>query len=73
MDPDATLRELRQAVWTARRAADDGSNDAEIEAWQQAGELFDTLDGWIKDGGALPSDWTPPTERRDGALTFTRR
>lgn len=57
MDPNETLRELRESVRRAQRAADGDSNDAEIEAWQEAGEKILALDEWLSRGGFLPDDW----------------
>jgi hypothetical protein len=72
MDPNTALANLRSALDRAERAANEESNDAEIEAWQEVRELTRSLDDWLSGGGFLPSAWDPPQERRDGELTFTR-
>ena len=57
MDPDETLRQIRDGIEQARNAASGDSNDAEIEAWQDVGHWFDALDRWLTSGGFLPRDW----------------
>jgi len=57
MDPNETLRQIRDGIEVARIAADEDSNDAEIQAWQEVGELFDALDAWLSGGGFHPGDW----------------
>ena len=53
MDPDATLQEIR----TLSAALLEGnSRDIERDG-ERVAELFDGLDGWLKGGGFLPTDW----------------
>lgn len=56
MDPNATLEELRdladdvlRKLWT-----DMGPSDTDIELLASA---VQNLDGWIRNGGFLPTDW----------------
>lgn len=46
MDPDATLRELRNIV--------NCPDDFTVE---YAAELFAALDDWLSSGGFKPADW----------------
>jgi hypothetical protein len=57
LDPDAALRDLRDAAARARLAAEGDSNDTEIETLQEVMELADALDEWLTAGGSLPSRW----------------
>jgi hypothetical protein len=72
MDPNETLKRLRQAIKVyraacanAEAAADGPSGDDEHDAANAvmaAGEevcyLTEVLDEWITNGGFLPADWT---------------
>jgi hypothetical protein len=52
MDPNTTLRELREV---AQRLRITGRPDpADVD---RAVELFDELDGWMCKGGFLPVQW----------------
>ena len=63
MDPDETLRQLREVQYRI-----DGFNDAgepELMAeWrrlaERAAELFAALDDWLTRGGFPPKQWTGP-------------
>jgi hypothetical protein len=51
MDPNETLRQLRQLF-----------ADIDEEVWdplefERARDLFQALDGWISNGGFLPEGW----------------
>lgn len=48
MDPNATLKELRELLKRGMRP--------DLE---RARELFEALDEWILKGGFLPDDWKP--------------
>lgn len=52
MDPNATLREIRELikVWTPRSGLDP-------EDCHQLVQLIEALDGWISKGGFLPDAW----------------
>ena len=58
MDPDATLREMREL---ARRLQDPDYDPANVfdaaADGQRLAELFDALDGWMCKGSALPVQW----------------
>ncbi|MFI5736200.1 hypothetical protein ACIA49_39160 [Kribbella sp. NPDC051587] len=57
IDPNAALRDLRDAASRARIAADGDSNDTEIETLQEVMEHAEALDEWLTAGGSLPSRW----------------
>lgn len=71
MDPNETLKRLRQAIKVfraaeanAEAAAEGDSNDAEIAALQRCAgagaevtELAEALDGWLSEGGFPPAAW----------------
>ncbi len=49
MDPNATLRELREMI---------GDSDPHSAARSRRyAELIESLDDWLSSGGFLPSDW----------------
>jgi hypothetical protein len=52
MDPDQTLRDLRDEIATIKAKAD----DVDVET-EQFVELFDALDEWLSKEGFLPGDW----------------
>ena len=55
MDPNANLREqiaLAEKILT--------SSGATFGDSERLAELVLALDGWIKKGGFVPLDWTPP-------------
>lgn len=63
MDPNATLRELREATEAWRREdelAEDGERMLNIAAGVV--ELTAALDTWLSNGGFLPADWSRPGE-----------
>jgi len=49
MDPDATLKDLRECL-------------EEPEDFEIAKELFQSLDQWLSTGGFLPKDWVKRAE-----------
>lgn len=51
MDPDATLRELRELAARSAFDADDAIRFA---------QLVEALDGWLSRGGFLPKAWAVP-------------
>lgn len=51
MDPNANLKEQRELVKKLR--GDTSTYDDAIRLT----ELVEALDEWIRNGGALPSDW----------------
>lgn len=57
MDPNATLRELRNLI--------ESDGDPEF-TFDRVADLFFALDGWISSGGFLPSSWT--VKRSQGPL-----
>jgi hypothetical protein len=67
MDPDAALKNLRDALATVREKVDGplGERDSELggdywealDAANTAVDAFEALDGWIKGSGSLPADW----------------
>lgn len=58
MDPNATLRRMRQLT-AAIHAADDAADPhAAAEAATELAELFDALDKWLSRGGFRPSAWS---------------
>jgi hypothetical protein len=74
MDPDAALAAMRNAVTHLRVPPKDQKHgftvDEENEreyAWNNLGESFEALDGWLSKGGFLPSAWVPEMgrERKD--------
>lgn len=62
MDPNETLRRLREKVREARA-------DAEVQGYVNLGdavavlEYFAALDEWLSKGGFLPEAWRPVTRR----------
>lgn len=54
MDPDETLRQIREALDRGHEAH---SQEERAVAFAQAAGLFEALDGWLCRGGFLPSDW----------------
>ncbi len=50
MDPNATLRELREL-------GNDGEGPIDMNCADRAAELFRSLDEWLRRGGFLPDDW----------------
>lgn len=57
MDPNTTLDAFREAMKDARRAAEEDSNDAEIQALQDAIGYAEALDEWMTNGGFAPGEW----------------
>jgi BMFP domain-containing protein YqiC len=58
VDPNETLRLVRQACDHAAQAATEEDEDAEIAALRELRNAFEDLDVWIKRGGFLPAAWT---------------
>ncbi len=59
MDPDATLREIREIIKASHKEVCD-DEDKEFEYLENMGrltELVEALDNWITGGGFLPNDW----------------
>jgi hypothetical protein len=56
MDPNETLRLLREAI-TGYDEAALSSADAANAAAERIIELFEALDGWLSKGGFAPADW----------------
>jgi hypothetical protein len=56
MDPNANLKEQREVV---ARLIDDNYERASQKAADayRLAELVNALDGWLEQGGSLPSDW----------------
>jgi hypothetical protein len=54
MDPDATLKALRELAAQTTHGLD--SESLSVIAYQQA-ELFAALDQWLQSGGFLPDAW----------------
>jgi ribosome assembly protein YihI (activator of Der GTPase) len=52
MDPNETLKRIRELVRAIRISNDD-------EAIEDLTETFDSLDAWLISGGFLPEDWKP--------------
>lgn len=50
MDPDETLRQLREAI-------DDLNEEPTPLKVELVRDLFENLDGWLKKGGFPPADW----------------
>lgn len=60
MDPDATLREIREAIQRGDAAR---NNEDAADEYGHAAELFTALDKWMGRGGFAPSDWQRGTRR----------
>lgn len=58
MDPNETLRRLRQLVDELEPASEDPEPGEYYRIASEATVLFDALDGWLSRGGLLPRDWT---------------
>lgn len=56
MDPNANLKEMLELAASLIEAADDEEAIDPIDAVRLA-ELVQALDGWIKGGGFLPTEW----------------
>jgi hypothetical protein len=67
MDPNETLRELRELAPYA-----DGYGSP--EGWlERGGEVFKALDDWLARGGFLPEAWQAPTAATSAGLADTDR
>lgn len=56
MDPNAALAELRAIVKDSHEV--EGDYDVHtVNRGERAIELFEALDGWLSNGGFLPTDW----------------
>lgn len=63
MDPNEALRLVREAIGEIENDVGDA-----FDEHSQVGQLvtaFDALDGWLKRGGFLPSDWSNAKRRSD--------
>ena len=59
MDPNETLRRLRQMAATAIEVdSSESTNVAAVDLTEMA-EHFQALDQWIQNGGFLPANWQP--------------
>lgn len=54
MDPNVCLTNLRGLVTAILDNADESTSELLLELC----ESFDSLDGWIRNGGFLPTDWS---------------
>lgn len=63
MDPNETLRRLRELLSTRQNLDDDDQdNDQElIRVGDDIAELVEALDTWLTKGGFLPAAWTRNT------------
>lgn len=66
MDPDANLKEQRELIESIRQAMTDATNEegdvgtldsSTIDDIDRLLDLSEALDGWIKKGDFLPTDW----------------
>ncbi len=68
MDPNMTLHELREAVARAQNEPnmeDDAQKLARLENLvDDFMQHFDSLDGWMTKGGALPDAWRETRDHR---------
>lgn len=56
MDPDATLRELRELTGQFLKDWDEDKTPDTLDVYRMA-ELFEALDEWTTNGGYLPAAW----------------
>ena len=56
MDPDATLKELRELIGKTYKLTVNG-DEYVSDDWHQLATLAEALDEWICKGGFLPKDW----------------
>lgn len=75
MDPNAALQRLRELMQEIREYLDencDEENDKQnapvfqefTELANEAVDVWDGLDEWMKKGGFVPSDWNSGRERK---------
>lgn len=57
MDPNATVKELRELCEEIAEALDNGADAGDINAEARFVELFQGLDEWMSKGGFLPEAW----------------
>lgn len=69
MDPNTTLRELRDAIVQLGRLNTPDAPDAVYHSTNAVIERWSALDTWISNGGFFPSAWTEAQRR---ALENTR-
>src|SRR5574343_2048105 len=69
MDPDKTLKRLREVVQIGKSTFDLTPEETKVDDLielfckaQETIELFEALDGWLSKGGFLPKDWSRPTK-----------
>lgn len=55
MDPNETLRQLREKIAEARQW--EANPYHEETSGEEVYQLFDDLDDWLSKGGILPKDW----------------
>lgn len=60
IDPQVALQELRWSLEDLHREVinDDYEQREELEVvFERAREHFEALDGWLRRGGSLPTEW----------------
>jgi hypothetical protein len=57
MDPNATLRELRDLITRLIYLMDTQQDKKALQLVDELTILFQGLDKWITEGGFLPMDW----------------
>jgi hypothetical protein len=57
MDPNETLRQLREAVAAYRTADSHGDAESRADVAETVVSRFEDLDQWLSDGGFLPGAW----------------
>lgn len=60
MDPNETLRLLREYVTEQAAAEQDWPSDEANARLDTVTELVDAIDGWLARGGYLPTAWQDP-------------
>lgn len=61
MDPNETLRQIREAVFAIAVARDYAGRNQACAVFV---EHFTALDGWLKNGRPLPDDWQDYIEEK---------
>lgn len=61
MDPNTTLKMLREAIKGFFDAAENGSADDEYDCAVTVAGMAEALDEWLTKGGFLPDAWGPAT------------
>lgn len=57
MDPEETLRQMRQLAFQLTDPEPTFTPNGRHEAGEKLAELTISLDEWLSKGGFLPSDW----------------